>query len=57
LALGRCQPSERVQVAGTVAADVDKKLAFAGTILLDNNIQPWQIKASRLVESKKEKGH
>lgn len=57
-ALSRCQPAaRRVQVAGTVAPEADKKLAFAGTILLNNNAQPWQIKALRLVESKQKKGH
>jgi hypothetical protein len=58
MALSRCQPSaQRVQVAGTIASEADKKLAFTGTILLDSNAQPWQIKALRLVESKQEKGH
>lgn len=57
IALSRCQPlSRRVEVTGAVASDADKKLAFTGTILLDNNA-PWQIKALRLVESKQEKGH
>jgi hypothetical protein len=58
VALSRCQPlARRVQVAGTIASESDQKLAFAGTILLDSNVQPWQIKALRLVESKQEKGH
>jgi hypothetical protein len=57
-ALNRCKPlAQRLQVAGTIASEADKKLAFAGTILLDSNAQPWQIKALRLVESKQEKGH
>jgi hypothetical protein len=57
-ALSRCQPlAQRAQVAGTIASEADKKLAFAGTILLDSDAKPWQIKALRLVESKPEKGH
>lgn len=57
-ALSRCQPlARRVQVAGTIAAEADQKLAFTGTILLDSEAQPWQIKALRLVESNQEKGH
>lgn len=57
-ALSRCQPlAQGVQVAGMIAAEADQKLAFTGTILLDSDTQPWQIKALRLVESKQERGH
>lgn len=57
-ALSSCQPAtQQVQVIGTVAVDADKKLAFTGTVSLDNNVQPWQIKALRLVETTQEKGH
>ena len=58
VALNRCQALTRqVQVAGTIASEADKKLVFAGTILLDSNTQPWQIKAMHLVESKQKEGH
>ncbi|NJR39588.1 MAG: hypothetical protein HC781_13200 [Leptolyngbyaceae cyanobacterium CSU_1_4] len=52
-ALSRCQPlAQRVQVAGTVAADGDKTLGFTGTILSAGSAKPWTVKALRLVESR-----